>query len=44
METKYYPKIRMHRKVCKCCGNSVIEFSEIERPYFCNDCDIKLTK
>ncbi len=44
METRYEPEIRLQRKKCECCGDSVIEFSEVQRPYFCYDCDIKLTK
>ncbi len=44
METKYYPEIVMHRKTCECCGDSIIEFSEIPTPYFCEECDTKLTK
>jgi hypothetical protein len=44
METKYVPEFVMHRKTCECCGDSIIEFSEMQRPYFCGDCDIKLTK
>ena len=44
METKYIPEMRMHRKVCENCGDSVIEFSEVERPYFCEECDTKIIK
>ena len=44
METRYIPEMIMYRKVCNGCGDSVIEFSEIQRPYFCYECDTKLTK
>jgi len=44
METKYIPELRMQRKVCEGCGDSVIEFSEVPRHYLCGDCDTKLTK
>jgi len=44
METRYVPELEMKRKTCEYCGDSIIEFSEVSRPYFCNECDIKLTK
>ncbi len=44
METRYTPELEMKRKVCEGCGDSVIEFYEVPKPYFCSDCNIKLTK
>jgi hypothetical protein len=37
METRYIPELKIKRKVCEECGNSVFEFSEIkEDPYICH--------
>lgn len=44
METRYVPELVMKRKVCKGCGDSTIEFSEVQRPYFCGECEPKFTK
>ena len=44
METRYVPELRMQRKICEGCGDSVIEFSEVSKKYFCEECDTKLTK
>lgn len=39
METRYIPEIVLKQRICKICGGSVFEFTEIEEPYLCFMCD-----